>query len=103
MDTSSKPHRAITFNNVVGLEDCKESLQEVIEYMRDPKKYEAIGARMRRGIIFYGPSGTGKTTLAKATAGEAGVPFFSCNASEFCEIYVGVGPKRVKDLFKKAK
>ena len=71
--------------------------------MRNPKMYEEIGARMRRGIIFHGPSGTGKTTLAKATAGQAGVPFFSCNASEFCEIYVGVGPKRVKDLFKKAK
>lgn len=71
--------------------------------MKDPKKFEAIGARMRRGIIFYGPSGTGKTTLAKATAGQAKVPFFSCNASQFCQIYVGVGPKRVKDLFKKAK
>lgn len=103
MTTSSKPLKPITFDHVVGLEECKESLQEVIQYMRDPKKYENIGARMRRGIIFFGPSGTGKTTLAKATAGEAGVPFFSCNASEFCEIYVGVGPKRVKELFKKAK
>lgn len=71
--------------------------------MKDPQQFKSIGARMRRGIIFYGPSGTGKTTLAKATAGQAGVPFFSCNASEFCEIYVGVGPKRVKDLFARAK
>jgi len=81
LDTNNKPLKAITFDDVVGLEECKESLQEVINYMRDPKRYEDIGARMRRGIIFYGPSGTGKTTLAKATAGEAGVPFFSCNAS----------------------
>lgn len=71
--------------------------------MRNPDKFTDIGARMRKGIIFYGPSGTGKTTLAKATAGEANVPFYSCNASQFCEIYVGVGPKRVKDLFQKAK
>ena len=69
LDTSTKPLKAITFDNVVGLEECKESLQEVIDYMKDPKRYEDIGARMRRGIIFYGPSGTGKTTLAKATAG----------------------------------
>jgi cell division protease FtsH len=69
LDTSKKPLKAITFDNVVGLEECKESLQEVIDYMKDPKRYEDIGARMRRGIIFYGPSGTGKTTLAKATAG----------------------------------
>lgn len=69
MDTNSKPAKTITFQNVVGVEECKESLQEVIEYMKDPNKYESIGARMRRGIIFYGPSGTGKTTLAKATAG----------------------------------
>lgn len=76
--------KTIDFDSVIGLQQSKESLQEVINYMKNPKRYEDIGARMRRGIIFYGPSGTGKTTLAKATAGEAGVPFFSCNASEFC-------------------
>ena len=81
METNSKPMKAITFDSVVGLQQSKESLMEVINYMQNPKMYEEIGARMRRGIIFYGPSGTGKTTLAKATAGEAGVPFFSCNAS----------------------
>ena len=69
MDTNSKPMKPVTFTDVVGLEESKRSLQEVIDYMKQPGKYQEIGARMRRGIIFYGPSGTGKTTLAKATAG----------------------------------
>ena len=69
MDTNSKPMKPVTFADVVGLEESKRSLQEVIDYMKQPGKYQEIGARMRRGIIFYGPSGTGKTTLAKATAG----------------------------------
>ena len=103
MHTHSQPEKQIGFSDVIGLEESKQALGEVIEFMRDPSRYHRIGARMRKGIILHGPSGTGKTTLAKATAGEAGVPFFSCNASEFCQIYVGMGPKRVKELFKKAK
>ena len=69
LSTNSKPQKTITFDDIMGLEDCKQSLREIIEYMRDPIKYQEIGARMRKGIIFFGPSGTGKTTLAKATAG----------------------------------
>ncbi len=71
--------------------------------MKDSDKYEKLGARMRKGILLYGPPGTGKTTLAKACACEADVPFFSANAAEFCEVYVGMGPKKIRDLFAKAK
>jgi ATP-dependent Zn protease len=78
-------------------------MAEIIDYMMDPRKYNSRGARMRRGVLLYGPPGTGKTTLAKACANEAEVPFYACNAAEFCEIYVGMGPKKIRDLFAKAK
>ncbi len=93
----------ITFDDVAGLENVKADLRETIEFLKDPARFKAIGAKVPRGILLVGPPGTGKTLLAKATAGEAGVPFFSISASEFIEMFVGVGAARVRDLFKKAK
>ncbi len=98
---SSKP--GVTFEDVAGLENVKADLRETIEFLKDPERFKAIGAKVPRGILLVGPPGTGKTLLAKATAGEAGVPFFSIAASEFIEMFVGVGAARVRDLFKKAK
>lgn len=99
----ASPSKVTTFKDVFGLEKPKEVLQETIEFLKNPQKYEDVGCRLRRGIIFYGPPGTGKTLLAKATAGETNSHFISCSASEFCEMYVGVGAKRVRDLFQKAR
>ena len=81
----------------------KENLQEVVNYLHDPSRYESIGAKMPKGILLVGPPGTGKTMLAKAVAGEAGVPFFSMSGSEFVEMFVGMGASKVRDLFKQAK
>jgi len=92
----------ITFSDVAGQEEAKESLSEIIDYLHNPEKYVAIGARQPRGALLVGPPGTGKTLLAKAVAGEAKVPFFSLTGSEFVEMYVGVGASRVRDLFKQA-
>ena len=92
----------ITFNDVAGQEEAKESLSEIIDYLHNPEKYVAIGAKQPRGALLVGPPGTGKTLLAKAVAGEAKVPFFSLTGSEFVEMYVGVGASRVRDLFKQA-
>jgi len=93
----------VKFTDIYGLDQAKLSLQEIINYLKNPAKYKAVGARLRRGVLLYGPSGIGKTMLAKAVAGEAGVAFLSCAASEFVELYVGVGPKRVRELFEKAR
>ncbi len=93
----------ITFADVAGMENVKVELREIIEFLKDPKKFSAIGARVPKGVLLIGAPGTGKTLLARATAGEAGVPFFSINASEFVEMFVGVGAARVRDLMKKAK
>lgn len=93
----------IMFDDVAGIEEAKEELQEVVTFLKSPEKFTAIGAKIPRGVLLVGPPGTGKTLLAKAVAGEAGVPFFSISGSEFVEMFVGVGASRVRDLFKKAK
>ncbi|HET7045590.1 MAG TPA: ATP-dependent zinc metalloprotease FtsH [Gaiellaceae bacterium] len=93
----------ITFKDVAGLEEAVEELDEIREFLVHPRKFRAVGARIPKGVLLYGPPGTGKTLLARAVAGEAGVPFFSISASEFVEVFVGVGASRVRDLFKQAK
>ncbi len=93
----------ISFQDVAGIEEAKEELQEVITFLKQPEKFTAVGAKIPKGVLLIGPPGTGKTLLAKAIAGEAGVPFFSISGSEFVEMFVGVGASRVRDLFKKAK
>ena len=92
----------VTFKDVAGQDEAKESLQEVVDFLHNPKKYTEIGAKLPKGALLVGPPGTGKTLLAKAVAGEAKVPFFSVSGSEFVEMYVGVGASRVRDLFKQA-
>ena len=93
----------ITFRDVAGLQEEKEELEEVVDFLKDPRKYSEMGARIPKGIILVGPPGTGKTLLAKAVAGESGVPFFSISGSDFVEMFVGVGASRVRDLFEQAK
>src|SRR5256712_3364792 len=93
----------VSFDDVAGVDEAKEELQEVIEFLKHPKKFQALGAKIPRGVLLVGPPGSGKTLLAKAVAGEAGVPFFSISGSEFVEMFVGVGASRVRDLFEQAK
>jgi len=93
----------VGFEHVAGNDEAKESVQDVVDFIKNPEKYAKYGARMPRGIIFYGPPGTGKTLMAKAIAGEAGVPFFATSGSDFVQMYVGVGAGRVRELFKKAR
>ena len=93
----------VMFDDVAGIDEAKEELQEVVTFLKKPERFTAIGARIPKGVLLVGPPGTGKTLLAKAIAGEAGVPFFSISGSEFVEMFVGVGASRVRDLFKKAK
>jgi cell division protease FtsH len=93
----------VIFNDVAGIEEAKEELQEVVTFLKQPERFTAVGAKIPKGVLLVGPPGTGKTLLAKAIAGEAGVPFFSISGSEFVEMFVGVGASRVRDLFKKAK
>ncbi|MDJ0647260.1 MAG: ATP-dependent zinc metalloprotease FtsH [Xenococcaceae cyanobacterium MO_188.B19] len=93
----------VKFDDVAGIEEAKEELQEVVTFLKEPEKFTAVGAKIPRGMLLIGPPGTGKTLLAKAIAGEAGVPFFSISGSEFVEMFVGVGASRVRDLFRKAK
>jgi cell division protease FtsH len=95
--------KSITFNDVAGLEGVKHELEEVVEFLKNPEKFQRLGARVPKGILLVGPPGTGKTLLARAVAGEAGVPFFSINGSEFIQMFVGVGAGRVRDLFSTAK
>ena len=97
------PETGVTFADVAGVEGAKLELQEVVDFLKNPDKYTALGAKIPKGCLLVGPPGTGKTLIAKAVAGEAGVPFFSCAASEFVELFVGVGASRVRDLFEKAK
>lgn len=99
----SGDHPAVTFEDVAGVEEAKEELAEVVEFLREPEKFISLGARIPKGVLLVGPPGTGKTLLAKAVSGEAGVPFFSISGSEFVEMFVGVGASRVRDLFEQAK
>lgn len=101
LHTDNKPR--VTFEDVAGVDEAKEELQEIIEFLKHPKKFQALGAKIPRGVLLIGPPGSGKTLLAKAVAGEAGVPFFSISGSEFVEMFVGVGASRVRDLFDQAK
>ena len=93
----------VTFDDVAGAEEAKEELEEVVEFLKHPKKFNDLGARIPKGVLLFGPPGTGKTLLARAVAGEAGVPFFSISGSDFVEMFVGVGASRVRDLFEQAK
>ena len=95
--------KKVTFKDVAGLQEEKEDLKEIVDFLKDPKKYLQVGARIPKGVLLVGPPGTGKTLLAKAVAGEAGVPFFSISGSDFVEMFVGVGASRVRDLFAEAK
>ncbi len=99
----SGDHPTVTFEDVAGVEEAKEELQEVVEFLREPQKFISLGARIPKGVLLVGAPGTGKTLMAKAVSGEAGVPFFSISGSEFVEMFVGVGASRVRDLFEQAK
>ena len=100
---SDDPAKRVKFSDVAGLQEEKEELEEIVDFLRAPKKYTQLGARVPKGVLLVGPPGTGKTLLAKAIAGEAGVPFFSISGSDFVEMFVGVGASRVRDLFEEAK
>jgi cell division protease FtsH len=93
----------VTFENVAGIDEAKEEVQEIIEFLKDPKKFQKLGGRIPKGVLLMGPPGTGKTLLAKAIAGEADVPFFSISGSDFVEMFVGVGASRVRDMFEQGK
>src|SRR5690606_21930587 len=93
----------VRFEDVAGLDEAKEELQEVVEFLKHPKRFADLGAKIPKGVLLVGPPGTGKTLLARAVAGEAGVPFFSISGSDFVEMFVGVGASRVRDLFETAK
>ncbi|XP_047075694.1 ATP-dependent zinc metalloprotease FTSH 6, chloroplastic-like [Lolium rigidum] len=98
-----EPNTGVTFDDIAGVDEAKQDFQEIVQFLKFPDKFTAVGARIPKGVLLVGPPGTGKTLLAKAIAGEAGVPFFSLSGSEFIEMFVGVGASRVRDLFSKAK
>lgn len=98
----AEPNTGVTFDDIAGIDNAKGDLQEVVDFLKNPEKYAAVGAKIPKGVLLTGPPGTGKTQLARAVAGEANVPFFSCSGSEFLEMFVGVGAARVRDLFQKA-
>jgi SpoVK/Ycf46/Vps4 family AAA+-type ATPase len=102
-DRSGRPEQRVTFADVAGAKEAKEELLEIVDFLKNPKKFLDIGARIPKGIMLMGAPGTGKTLLARAVAGEAGVPFLSISGSEFVEMFVGVGASRVRDLFQLAK
>jgi len=99
----TEAHGRVTFEDVAGVDEAKEDLEEIVEFLRDPQKYQRLGARIPRGVLLVGPPGTGKTLLARAIAGEANVPFFTISGSDFVEMFVGVGASRVRDMFEQAK
>src|SRR5882672_11059439 len=96
---SSSSQKKVTFKDVAGVDEAKEELQEIIEFLKEPQKFQKLGGRIPKGVLLMGPPGTGKTLLARAVAGEANVPFFSISGSDFVEMFVGVGASRVRDLF----
>ena len=99
----TEAHGRVTFEDVAGVDEAKEDLQEIVEFLRDPQKFQRLGGRIPRGVLLVGPPGTGKTLLARAIAGEANVPFFTISGSDFVEMFVGVGASRVRDMFEQAK
>jgi cell division protease FtsH len=99
----AEEHKRITFDDVAGVDEAKQDLEEVVEFLRDPEKYQLLGGRIPRGVLLVGSPSTGKTLLARAIAGEANVPFFSISGSAFVEMFVGVGASRVRDMFEQAK
>jgi AFG3 family protein len=101
--TLDKNAKKIMFKDVAGCDEAKAEIMEFVDFLKHPKKYEDLGAKIPRGALLVGPPGTGKTLLAKATAGESGVPFLSISGSDFMEMFVGVGPSRVRDLFAQAR
>jgi cell division protease FtsH len=103
LESDSKENKRVTFEDVAGVDEAEEELQEVIEFLKDPKKFQKLGGKIPKGVLLVGPPGTGKTLLAKAVAGEAGVPFFSISGSDFVEMFVGVGASRVRDLFEQGR
>jgi cell division protease FtsH len=100
---ATEPDTGINFDSVAGVDEAKQELAEIVDFLKNPERYSKLGAKIPRGALLIGPPGTGKTLLAKAVAGEAGVPFLSISAAEFIEMYVGVGASRVRDLFEQAK
>merc|ERR1719197_1987628 len=98
-----EPNTGVTFGDVAGVDEAKKDFMEIVEFLKRPERFTAVGAKIPKGVILEGPPGTGKTLLARAVAGEAGVPFFSISGSEFVEMFVGVGASRVRDLFEQAK
>src|SRR6185295_2797662 len=96
-------HGRITFDDVAGIDEAKDELQEIVEFLRDPQKFQRLGGKIPKGALLIGPPGTGKTLLARAIAGEANVPFFTISGSDFVEMFVGVGASRVRDMFDQAK
>merc|ERR1712000_92125 len=101
MGSDSK--KKVTFDDVAGVEEAREEVQEVVEFLRDPRKFMRLGGKIPKGALLVGPPGTGKTLLAKAIAGEADVPFFTISGSDFVEMFVGVGASRVRDMFEQGK
>ena len=99
----TEAHGRVTFDDVAGVDEAKEDLQEIVEFLRDPQKFQRLGGRIPRGVLLVGPPGTGKTLIARAVAGEANVPFFTISGSDFVEMFVGVGASRVRDMFEQAK
>jgi cell division protease FtsH len=99
----TEKHGRVTFNDVAGIDEAKEELQEVVEFLKHPQKFQQVGGRIPKGVLLVGPPGTGKTLLARAIAGEANVPFFTISGSDFVEMFVGVGASRVRDMFEQAK
>ena len=99
----TEAHGRVTFEDVAGVDEAKEDLQEIVEFLRDPQRFQKLGGRIPRGVLLVGPPGTGKTLLARAIAGEANVPFFTISGSDFVEMFVGVGASRVRDMFEQAK